>query len=430
MEIFKRYDIRGSYPEEIDEEIAFKLGKAAGSLCRKNFERNWIVIGRDSRNTSFSLKRNFVYGILKTGVNAIDIGLAPSDMVAFAGNHFNSGFSVSITASHLDWDWNGFKFRYRDGNGFLNEDLEKLKKRYYNSEGKFQKEGKHIERKNFKRVYINYLYKNFKKFFSKIKGKVVVDTVNGPSSLIFPRLVEILGGEVISINGNLEERGREPEPKEENLKELKEKVLEEGALMGLAHDVDADRLSVIDGKGNFIQSDKLICVFSKLIGNPIVVSIDVSKSVTEIVDEVHFSKVGDPFVSKTVLDKNANFGAEPSGQFIDPEFIPHASGSLFGLLTAGFGKKLEKEVEKIPKYEMVKANLKVKNRKERMKRFEEFAEKNGKLISKLDGVKFDYRNCHILARTSGTEDVLRINVENEIEGKAREVLEELKEFCI
>lgn len=429
MEIFKRYDIRGSYPEEVDEEIAFKLGKAAGSLCRKNFERNWIVIGRDSRNSSFSLKRNFLYGVLKTGVNVIDIGLAPSDQTALAGNYFNSGFSVSVTASHLDWDWNGFKFRYRNGNGFLNEDLEKLKKRYHNSEERFEREGKCVERKNFKRVYINYLYKNFKKFFSKIKGKIVVDTANGPSSLIFPRLVEILGGEAISINGNLEERRRKPEPKEENLEELEEKVLEEGALMGLAHDVDADRLSVVDGKGRFIQADKLISVFSKLIGNPIVVSLDVSKSVTETVDKVHFSKVGDPFVSKAILDKNANFGAEPSGQFIDPEFIPHASGSLFGLLAAGFGEKLEKKVKKIPKYEMVKTNLKVKNREERMKRFEEFAEKNGKVISTLDGVKFEYRNCHILARTSGTEDVLRVNVENETEGKAREVLEELKELC-
>ncbi|MFB6089051.1 MAG: hypothetical protein ABEK36_04695, partial [Candidatus Aenigmatarchaeota archaeon] len=213
--VFKRYDIRGKYPQEIDDYMAFDMGKAAGTLAKDKFKEDEIVLGYDNRESSNFLRNEFIRGVLSTGVDLTDIGYATSDMVAYAGKYFKSSFSVCITASHLEWNDNGFKFRYRGGNGFLNNDLANLKNIYMNQNFNNSPNGK-LRKRDFTGTYQKVLLKKFSKLNRGINSKIVFDSGGGPSSLIVPEILEKLGAEVIEIN-KFNEKNRHPNPKEENL---------------------------------------------------------------------------------------------------------------------------------------------------------------------------------------------------------------------
>ena len=126
--VFTRYDVRGEYPSEINEEFALKFGKTIGTFAKKK-----IVVGFDTRQFNRSLKCALVSGILSTGIDVVDVGLSPTDKVALAGKHYNADFSVMITASHHNWTRSGFKLMYCEGNGFSNEDMAKIKDLFMSS---------------------------------------------------------------------------------------------------------------------------------------------------------------------------------------------------------------------------------------------------------------------------------------------------------
>ena len=125
---FNNYDIRGIYPVEVNETMALKLGSCLGTIISKR-GHNEIVVGQDNKPSSRSIEKAFVAGLLSSGIDTIELGIGPTDMVSFnAACH--KTFGAMITASHLDLEFTGFKFLYPKGNGLLNEDLEKIKEVY------------------------------------------------------------------------------------------------------------------------------------------------------------------------------------------------------------------------------------------------------------------------------------------------------------
>lgn len=427
-EIFKRYDIRGEYPKELDKDIAYRLGKATGTFAKKNFRKNKVVLGYDNRESTRELKNGFVSGIMDCDVNIINIGLSTSDMAAYAGKYFKSSFSVCITASHLDWNKNGFKFRYKLGNGFLNKDLNRIKNLYL--EGKFVNSSKgKIKETNFSEIYKKVLKDKFKSFGKKLEGKVVVDSCGGPSSLIVPEILESLGVEVTEINP-LGEKNRHPNPTKGNLEDLSNEVKNKNADLGVAYDIDADRLSIINSNGKFVSSNAMIPLFTDFFGNGVktVVSIDSGRVVTENIKNLHLCRVGDPFVSLEMLRKNAIFAAEPSGHYNYLPLSPHASGPFFTLIACSISKKIRNKVSKLPKYHLEKENLQVNQKEKVLNKIKAWAKENFKIISEIDGVKFSINGSHVLVRSSGTEDVIRINVESETQKEAESIMEGIKNF--
>ncbi len=246
--IFREYDIRGKYPDEINEEVAYKLGLGYGSFLQEFLGQDACVLSHDNRLSSPSLHDSMVKGLLETGINVIDYGLTTTPMNYYA-RHINDLFGVMITASHNPKDDNGFKFsfdKYANARGMMIQDLKR-----YIEKGEF-KDGKgSIEHRDIRNEYIEYVINTLK--FGKKRIKVVLDPANGVTTTIARDIYEKLNIDLTIINEKSDGSfpNHHPDPSiESNLDQLKAKVLEIHADLGIGFDGDGDRIGIVDEKGN------------------------------------------------------------------------------------------------------------------------------------------------------------------------------------
>ena len=249
--IFREYDIRGIVPDDINEDVAYKIGLGYGSYLQEFLNQKACVISHDNRLSSASLHDNLVKGLLETGINVIDYGLTTTPMHYYA-RHINDLYGIMITASHNPKDENGFKFsfdKYANARGKMVKDLKD-----YIDKGKFLKGEGTIEYKDIKDEYIDYVISNLK--LGKRKIKVVLDLANGTTSCIARDIFSKLNLDLTIINEESDGSfpNHHPDPSiEENLKELKGKVKEINADIGIGFDGDGDRIGIVDEKGNMVS---------------------------------------------------------------------------------------------------------------------------------------------------------------------------------
>lgn len=249
--IFREYDIRGKVPNDINEDVAYKIGLGYGSFLQEFLNQDTCVVSHDNRISSQSLHENLIKGLLETGINVIDYGLTTSPMHYYA-RHINNLFGIMITASHNPSDENGFKFsfdEYANARGIMVKDL-----KTYIEKGNFRKGTGKLEQKNIKEDYINYVINNLK--FGKKRIKVVLDPANGATTTIARDIYEKLNIDLTIINEESDGTfpNHHPDPTiENNLEQLKSKVLELGADIGIGFDGDGDRIGIIDELGNMVS---------------------------------------------------------------------------------------------------------------------------------------------------------------------------------
>ncbi len=249
--IFREYDIRGKVPSEINDEVAYKIGLGYGSYLQEYLNQKACVIAHDNRVSSESLNKSLIKGLLETGLNVIDYGLTTTPMHYYA-RYVNNLYGIMITASHNPKDENGFKFsfdKYANARGSMVKDLKE-----YIDKGNFIKGVGKLEYKDIKDAYIDYIISHLK--FGKKRIKVVLDLANGTTSCIARSVYEKLNIDLTIINEESDGTfpSHHPDPSvEENLKELKEKVLELKADIGIGFDGDGDRIGIIDEKGNLVS---------------------------------------------------------------------------------------------------------------------------------------------------------------------------------
>jgi phosphomannomutase/phosphoglucomutase len=427
---FQTYDIRGKYPQEVNEELALGLGKSVGT-----FAKNIIVVGGDNNYTTNTLKFAFISGALSIGVDVIDVGLGTSDMIAFGGKYYNADLSVMITASHIGIDKNGFKFFYTAGNEFINEDLENIKGLYLNKNFRKieqRKIGKRINKhKELYNSYLNTVMKHFKSFFTKIdsKVKVIVDIGDGTASITTPILLQKLGVEVIKVNSDID-GGFRRQP--ENVEYLADKIKEYNADVAIAHDIDADRISAFDKNGRRISGDELFCLFAEIIvkeGDKVIASVDTSRVLNDVCKgEIVYTRIGDPFVIDAAIKHNAILAGEPNGHYCYPPFIAYNSGTFFALLLSAIAENIPPNIKKLPKYCLKTKKFKVDNKREKMNEIIRTGEEKYKIISRVDGIKFECGKSEVLIRPSGTEPVIRIVVESKNDTNSKNVLDKLEKM--
>ena len=249
--IFREYDIRGIVPDDINEDVAYKIGLGYGSYLQEFLNQTACVISHDNRVSSPMLHDNLVKGLLETGINVIDCGLTTTPMHYYA-RHINNLYGIMITASHNPKNENGFKFsfdKYANARGKMVKDLKD-----YIDKGKFLKgEGK-IEYKDIKDEYIDYVISHLK--FGKRQIKVVLDLANGTTSCIAKDIFSKLNLDLTIINEESDGTfpNHHPDPSiEENLQQLKDKVKEINADIGIGFDGDGDRIGIVDEKGNMVS---------------------------------------------------------------------------------------------------------------------------------------------------------------------------------
>ena len=260
-QIFREYDIRGIYKKDIDEELAYLIGRAYGTKLL-SLGKNKTVLGYDNRLSSPNLEENLIKGLIETGVDVIRLGMVTTPMCYFAANYYEVDASMMITASHNPKEYNGFKFSY---NGIHNAYGESVREIYDIIKSNNFKcgMGKIID-KDITNPYIDLIINKLD--FGNKKIKVIYDCGNGTTSIIADKVFKKLDIESIPLfnesNGNFP--NHHPDPcVYENLLKLREKVLEEKADLGIGYDGDGDRVGFIDNLGNMIETDKFMIIMWK-----------------------------------------------------------------------------------------------------------------------------------------------------------------------
>ena len=416
--VFKSYDIRGIYPEELNEELALKIGRAFVTfLGGKSF-----VIGYDMRPHSKPLFDALARGINEMGADVINIGLCSTPMSYFANGKLEADGSIMITASHNTGEWNGMKL-CRKGvipiSGITGiKDIEKIiNEETWNKPANVK--GKIIDH-NISEEYGKHI-----KSFSEVnrKLKVVADFANSMGSYEIAGIRDMF--DIIPMYEELDGSfpNHEANPLiTETLDALCEKVKETGADFGAGFDGDADRCGFVDNEGNIISMDLFTALIAQdvLSHGPQTILYDLrsSKAVKECIEDnggkAVMCRVGHAFIKAEMREHNAVFAGELSGHYYFKENYVAESQSLAFLLLANLvcksGKTVAELVRPLRKYfasgeinsevadvDAVLAKLK-----------EKYSDAN---IFELDGVSFDYGDWWFNVRCSNTEPLLRLNIE-------------------
>jgi len=426
--VFRAYDIRGKYPDQISPAFAHWLGQVSGTLYKK------IIVGMDNRPSSAKLKNSFIEGLTASGADVIESGMGPADMHLSAGKYYDGvDLIVMVTASHLGKDMNGFRFTHRKGNGLMPNEWKKVKELFFGEPHATKtEEGTVVDKSlEIKTRYLDDVKKYFSVFFpnTKINARIVVDT--GGGTALTAELLRELGADVIEVNNE-----RDPEPTRESLLPLGVLIRDKKCDLAVAHDTDADRVGAVDGNGEWINTDELFCLFVDIMvkqGDNVVSTIDASLAINEIVEKkggkVHICRVGDSFVSDMVLKTNAVLGGEPSAHYTYLPLSAFSSGAFFALMLAAVAKELPEMRKHIPKRYTARKKFVVgeSEKWDKMKEIVAAVKDKYDIITDIDGVKFRLGDeGSVLVRPSNTQPAIRITVETDNNDKSSNILEELK----
>ncbi|MBU4299474.1 phosphomannomutase/phosphoglucomutase [Patescibacteria group bacterium] len=466
--IFRAYDIRGIYPDDLNERVAYLIGSAfVKFLGGSNLN---IVVGRDNRLSSPSLFSALTRGIIAQGANVIALGLSTTPMLYFATAYFKSDGGIEISASHNPPQYNGFKLVKKEAIPIGEKSgIKEIKGLVLGARFKSSKKGKIIKKKVIKE-YLKFNLRNFDLGGSEAKAllpplekmkplKIVIDTANAVAGILIPKIF----GRPLSkkrkffrnlnfkiyhlfpkLDGNFP--GHFPDPLiKENLRALQKEVKNKKANLGVAFDGDGDRIIFLDERGEVIPGDLITALLSKIIlkekpGKKILYDVRSSNVVGETIKDSGgtpiVSRIGHTFIKEKMREKDIFFAGEFSGHYYLKE-QHFCEAPIFVLLKileiiSSTGKNLSELILPFKKYfHSGEINFKVGGNK--ILEIMEKRYKNGK-INHLDGVRIDFKNWWFLVRASQTEPVLRLVIEartKEIfEEKKKELIEFIKSFSL
>lgn len=430
--IFKRYDVRGKFPEELDSQFAYQLGRSIATLNDKENFGNSIVVGKDNKESSEELKNNLISGLKDSGIKVIDVGTGTTDYTAFCGVE-ECCVSIQVTSSHMPLNFNGFKFMYPKGNGFVNEDLNKIEdifrsKEFIDGEG-FSEDKEDFYHDMYKERVLEFL----EKFELDFEEKIIVDTLGGSSEKFVFDLLDSLEVDFVDLGEDKDGIYVDPpNPTEENLESLKEEVESSECSLGISFDLDADRVSVYFDENGFLSGQEVFGLLAKLTksGENVVGSIDTSGMVEDVVgeDNMYYTRVGDPFVMEEALDVDAVLAGEPNGHYSFLDFVPYNSGILAGLILAGLD--VGKGLDSLPDYYVGRESFRVEDKVSSMNRILEGVrdDESLEIISEKDGVKFVWNDVSVLVRSSGSSHKIRVVADSEREFSMEDLVSKIKSF--
>lgn len=316
--IFRNYDIRGVYPQELNEANAKLIGKVLGThLWKKGTNR--VVVGRDDRLSSPALSKALIEGLVSAGCHVTDIGISITPAIHFLTCTQNFDMGVVVTASHNPKEFNGFRIDYRNAQQFYGDQV--LMLRFMIEREEFVVGEGSVEEKEMNSHYIDYIADKFK---LNSKLKVVIDCGGGATSEIAPKIFEKIGCEIIYVGCSYDPEFTNgvPDPESKSLMdELREHVLKHKADVGFAYDTDGDRFGMVDEKGNSYKTDMTLLLFAEYVlkknpGRIVCYDVKCSSLVDEFIRKMggvpKIMRTGHPYFVEEV-QKEAVLGAEFSG---------------------------------------------------------------------------------------------------------------------
>ncbi len=401
-----RYDIRGKYPNEVNEELASIIGEAFPSSKK-------IIIGGDLRTSTPFLKNAIIYSLNAESIE--DLGIANSDLVAFYAKHENSK-GIMITASHNPWEFNGFKFLNENSTPFNNEQLEEIKKNSLEISKVEKKEKKYVPR--YQEGYEAYFYEIKDKIGTKFDINIYAINSAALAPLKYANKQNIIKTKVIGDSYVLDPSI----PSNPSLEYVKNLDMKKGVVL----DADADRGIIIDDKKP-VNAHALIYAFAKALNSKkIVVSVDFSEDLKKRLEEkgikVETTPVGDVFVSNKCYNMKCNLFAEPNYHFGFPFISYYSSGVLAGLIYDAYDVR-KYLPNQLPYFYSESINLK----KETFAKLKETIKKKYEVINEIDGIKFKVNTSYVLLRFSGTShNKARIYIEDTEKERIKKALAHIK----
>lgn len=440
--IFKAYDIRGIYPDSIDEEIAEKVGRAYAIILKGENpgKKLTVVVGEDMRLSSPSLKKSLIKGLTESGLSVVNVGLVSTPTFYFAVAYYKYDGGIQVSASHNPKDYNGLKMTRGRGipvggdTGIMEIKDLVVKNKFENAKTK----GKVAKRDN---VLIDAEIVQSKNIdTSKIKPfKIVADAANAMGALDLEAVFSQLSCKLVKLNFKLDGTfpAHHPDPlKEETLTQLKEAVVKEKADMGIAPDGDGDRYFFIDEKGETVPQPILRGLMAQIElkenpGATVCYDVRPGRITRDMIEELGgkavVTRVGHSLIKETMLKEDAVFGGESSGHY----FYKFTYGTFeapivlvlkFLLYLSEQNKPLSEVIKPYKRYfHSGEINSDVKDKEAKM---EEIVKKysDGKL-SRLDGITIEYPDYWFNVRASNTEPLLRFA----LEAKTKELMEKKRD---
>lgn len=423
--VIKAYDVRGIYPDDLNEDLARTIGAAFVVLTKATS----LVVGHDMRPSGASLVAAFTEGATSQGANVMSIGLCSTDGLYFASGSLDMPGAM-FTASHNPAEYNGIKL-CRAGAAPVGRDsgLDEIRRMVLEGVPSYDGAPGSASSRDMLTGYADYLHS-----LVDLRGirplKVVVDAGNGMGGYTVPAVLKDLPLEVdalfFELDGSFPNHEANPiEP--ENLRDLQRRVLEVGADIGLAFDGDADRCFVVDETGRAVDPSTLTALIAvrelrRDPGASIIHNLITSRSVPDIVTEHGGTpvrtRVGHSFIKQTMAETNAIFGGEHSGHFYFRDFWRADSGMLAALHTlAALGETpasttlsaLLADYERWSRSGEI--NSTVADQQAVISAVQHFFTQDGVAIDFLDGMTVSATDWWFNLRPSNTEPLLRLNVE-------------------
>ena len=436
--VFKAYDVRGVYPDELDEEGAYAIGRA----YVEQFEPTQIAVGRDMRLSSPSMAAALIDGAVDGGADVLDLGMVGTEMVYFAVGELGLDGGVCVTASHNPKQYTGMKI-VRAGalpvggeSGLLD-----VRDRALKPFGPHATRGR-AEPKDVWDAFVTKVL-SFVDVSELRPLKVVIDAANGMAGAMLPPVLERLPIEAVTCY--FEPDGafpnHEPNPLlPENREFIVAKTLEEGADLGVAYDGDADRCFFVDDTGEFVPGDFVTALLAESIlrkegGGKVIYDVRASRAVPQTIERAGgtalINKVGHAYIKHRMREDGAVFGGEVSAHYYFRDFSQADSGVVPFLLLLELISKSGRKLSEIlaPYREQFfltgEINTPVADVPQKLQELEERYSDGA--VTHLDGISVDYDDWHFNVRPSNTEPLLRLNLEafsqEQMERKRDEVLD-------
>ena len=426
-DIFKAYDIRGTYPDEVNEEGARAIGAAfVAYLGAKR-----IAVGRDMRLSSPTLAAAFIDGATSLGADVVDYGMIPTDMLYFAVARDGHDGGVEVTASHNPKQYNGMKMVRREAFPLSgDEGISDIRDMI--AAGRVPPPAARpgdISTKDIIGPYVDHVMSFIDPAVIR-PFRVVLDAGSGMGGLVAPRLFDRLPCTTtrlcFAIDGRFPNHEANPLI-EENRRDIVDRVVADKADIGIAWDGDADRCFFIDGTGEFISGDFITALLAEafLLKHPhatVIYDLRASHAVRDVVAQYGgtslMNRVGHAFFKRRMRETNAVFGGDVTGHyyfrenyFADNGFIP---ALLILELMSKKGKRLHDLVEPLRQRYFISGEINT-----RLTSMAEVPEKLAALADRyaggrqytLDGLSVEYSDWHFNVRASNTEPLLRLNLE-------------------
>jgi phosphomannomutase len=442
--IFKAYDIRGVYPEEVNEEVAYRLGRAFARMIFEETKKTEIkiVVSRDMRLSSPELSESLIKGLTDQGANVVDIGLASTPTFYFGVAKFGYDAGVQVSASHNPKQFNGFKMVRQNAIPVSGETgiMDLRDQVVENNFKEVAKKGTVEKLDNVLDEHVAFsLNYNGQE---KIKPlKVVVDAANSMGGPMIEKLFEKLPCELVKLNFELDGTfpAHEADPlKDENNKQLQEKVKEEKADIGIALDGDADRIFFIDNEGKTVEPAIIRGILAQVFlrknpGAKICYDIRPGKITIDMIKEAGgepvVTRVGHSLIKEKAREVDAVFAGESSGHF----FLKMPFGMFEEPLTmilkileelSTAGKSFAEFIKPLMRYfHSGEINFEVADKQVVFDKLK--AKYGANLQYDFDGLSFEWPDWWFNVRGSNTENKVRLNLEATTEEIMKEKREEV-----